>query len=82
MFCTKLFQEWFGCSVQGYGEKAPGFGGFVYPGSGATFDTKPVQTDPAAQQPATDGDSMTNSNSLVSQIFAYTWLTCTNDCPF
>lgn len=30
------------CSVQGYGEKAPGIGAFVYPGSGATCDTRPA----------------------------------------
>ena len=28
------------CSVQGYGPKAPGYPAFVYPGSGATCDTK------------------------------------------
>ena len=30
------------CSVQGYGQKAPGIGAFVYPGSGATCDTRPA----------------------------------------
>lgn len=30
------------CSVQGYGEKSPGIGAFVYPGSGATCDTRPA----------------------------------------
>ncbi|KAL3144011.1 hypothetical protein ABBQ32_003818 [Trebouxia sp. C0010 RCD-2024] len=29
-------------SVQGYGQKAPGIGAFVYPGSGATCDTRPA----------------------------------------
>ena len=45
------------CSVQGYGEKSPGIGAFVYPGSGATCDTRPASAGttavavPADEQP-------------------------------
>ena len=39
LFCHVLMGA---CSVQGYGEKAPGIGAFVYPGSGATCDTRPA----------------------------------------
>ncbi|KAL0048951.1 hypothetical protein WJX82_003017 [Trebouxia sp. C0006] len=43
-------------SVQGYGQKAPGIGAFVYPGSGATCDTRPASagqaTDPNIAQPS------------------------------
>ena len=38
------------CSVQGYGQKAPGIGAFVYPGSGATCDTRPVSAGQATDQ--------------------------------
>lgn len=34
-------QRVFFASVQGYGRKAPGIDAYVYPGSGATCDTRP-----------------------------------------
>ena len=54
------------CSVQGYGEKAPGIGAYVYPGSGATCDTKPVQTGLAATQAGANGESL-RARDAVSQ---------------
>ena len=57
--CQYLFLVLMGaCSVQGYGEKAPGIGAFVYPGSGATCDTRPASAGatatatPSAVQPS------------------------------
>lgn len=38
------------CSVQGYGPKAPGYPAFVYPGSGATCDTKQLAEAKAAAE--------------------------------
>jgi hypothetical protein len=37
-------------SVQGYGPKAPGYPAFVYPGSGATCDTKQLAAERAAER--------------------------------
>ena len=52
------------CSVQGYGEKAPGIGAYVYPGSGATCDTKPVHTGLPATQAAADGQSLRTTDAV------------------
>lgn len=54
-------------SVQGYGQKAPGIGAFVYPGSGATCDTRPASAghaiDPNSAQPS--GMSTTEEDDIV-----------------
>ncbi|KAL0037126.1 hypothetical protein WJX79_001631 [Trebouxia sp. C0005] len=54
-------------SVQGYGQKAPGIGAFVYPGSGATCDTRPASAgqaaDPNVAQPS--GMTMTEEDDIM-----------------
>lgn len=69
------------CSAQGYGEKAPGTGFYVYPGSGATCDTRPVQAAAAEPSDAAGGSSMVEGIQaspavLIIYSAAYAWERC------
>ena len=63
------------CSVQGYGEKGPGIGAFVYPGSGATCDTRPASAGGAAT--ATPGVAQPQDLSTTGEVssgFTPAWM--------
>lgn len=71
---------WVCCSVQGYGQKAPGIGAFVYPGSGATCDTRPASAGAAAPPSVTQPNDLPTTEEVSCSCLADV-STQSNICP-